>query len=157
MLSESRRISGELSILPRMAVALVPARGRRWTSSGAVRRAFGTGLRGRTDSSPEKRRGLDGTLPHCSAPSFHPRLCHIIKKDAGAGLRTGSPRGLRARCCRASRLSASGPAFAPASLSLALRRRPCSPLSCRQGRPARASGNALSSPCSGKYQADFGF
>ena len=54
---------------------------RQMSSCGAVRRAFGTGLRGRTDSSPEKRRGLDGTLPHCSAPSFHPRLCHIIKLE----------------------------------------------------------------------------
>ena len=34
VLSESRRISGELSILSRMAVALVPARGRRLTSGG---------------------------------------------------------------------------------------------------------------------------
>ena len=58
----------------------MPGASRRQMSiCGAVRRAFGTGLRGRTDSSPEKRRGLDGTLPHCSAPSFHPRLCHIIK------------------------------------------------------------------------------
>ena len=58
----------------------MPGASRRQMSiCGAVRRAFGTGLRGRTDSSPEKRRGLDGTLPHCSAPSFHPGLCHIIK------------------------------------------------------------------------------
>ena len=34
VLSEPRRISGELSILSRMAVALVPARGRRLTSGG---------------------------------------------------------------------------------------------------------------------------
>ena len=48
VLSESRRISGEL--------VHTSADG-----CGAVRRAFGTGLRGRTDGSPEKRRGLDGT------------------------------------------------------------------------------------------------
>ena len=66
----------------------MPGASRRQMSiCGAVRRAFGTGLRGRTDSSPEKRRGLDGTLTHCSAPSFHPGLCHIIHFVTPAFLR----------------------------------------------------------------------
>ena len=52
-----------------------------WESPpGASAALFGgeADLRGRTDSSPEKRRGLDGTLPR----PFHPRLCHIIGKKA---------------------------------------------------------------------------
>ena len=69
MLSESRRISGKLSIRPRMAVAFVPARGRRLTSGGrCVDFTPQPSALVRSASSPISAALAPGGLPQGEAP-----------------------------------------------------------------------------------------
>ena len=56
-----------------MAVALVPARGRRLTSGGGMRRVSGTGLRvSQVSFAPEKRRTCTRPLPGSGTPPAYP-------------------------------------------------------------------------------------
>ncbi len=118
VLSESRRISGELSILSRMAVALVPARGRRLTSGGRcvdftpqpsalVRSASRTPLR-----APSGARVASGFPPKATPSTVHPdirRTCtrRTSPRRGTAGLQ-GKPRGAVLGCGASSRAGGLG-------------------------------------------------
>ena len=111
VLSESRRISGELSIRPRMAVALVPARGRRLTSGGrCVAFTPQPSALVRSASPPISAALAPGGLPQGEAPrgplrAASPCLLHLPSEAAllrRIGLQ-GKPRGAVRGCGASSR------------------------------------------------------